>query len=52
MYIDEELIEHSGTPQRYDGDPNGSGRYRQGSGENPNQHTSCDFLTRVNSLIF
>lgn len=32
------IIFHSGTPQMYDGDPNGSGRYRQGSGENPHQH--------------
>lgn len=31
------LIEHSGTPQMYDFDPNGSGRYRQGTGDNPYQ---------------
>lgn len=41
----EEKIEHSGTPQMYDYDPNGSGRYRQGSGANPNQH-SGNLLTR------
>ena len=28
---------HRGTPQMYDYDPHGSGRYRQGSGENPHQ---------------
>ena len=32
------FLSHSGTPQMYDFDPNGSGRYRQGSGENPHQH--------------
>ena len=31
------LVEHSGTPQMFDNDPNGSGRYRQGSGDNPYQ---------------
>lgn len=29
---------HIGTPQMVDFDPHGSGRYRQGSGANPNQH--------------
>lgn len=29
---------HSGTPQKFDFDPHGSGRYRQGSGEHPYQH--------------
>lgn len=38
MLTDE--LYHVGTPQEYDGDPNGSGRYRQGSGKNPHQHTS------------
>lgn len=38
-------IEHSGTPQMYDFDPNGSGRYRQGSGGRPNQHGG-NLLTR------
>lgn len=31
------MLEHSGTPQMFDFDPNGSGRYRQGSGDNPYQ---------------
>lgn len=31
------LVEHSGTPQMFDYDPNGSGRYRQGSGDSPYQ---------------
>ena len=31
-------LKHTGTPQLYDFDPNGSGRYRQGSGANPYQH--------------
>ena len=25
-------LKHTGTPQQYDFDPHGSGRYRQGSG--------------------
>ena len=29
---------HYGTPQKFPGDPNGSGRYREGSGNNPYQH--------------
>lgn len=29
---------HYGTPQRFTGDPNGSGRYRLGSGDNPFQN--------------
>ena len=33
-------LEHSGTPQMYDGDPNGSGRYRQGSGKTPYQRAT------------
>ena len=36
-YFPEELV-HYGTPQMRDYDPHGSGRYRQGSGKNPNQH--------------
>lgn len=31
-------LAHTGTPQRFDFDPHGSGRYREGSGENPHQH--------------
>ena len=42
---------HSGTPQEFDFDPNGSGRYRQGSGDNPNQHFSGDrFFVTLNKL--
>lgn len=48
MYTND-FLEHSGTPQEYDYDPNGSGRYRQGSGGNPYQHAS-DFKTRYNKL--
>lgn len=33
-----EKLFHYGTPQTRDFDPKGSGRYRQGSGKNPNQH--------------
>ena len=42
-------LAHSGTPQMFDFDPNGSGRYRQGSGENPHQH-GFDFLYEVEKL--
>ena len=31
-------LSHSGTPQMFDNDPHGSGRYRQGTGKNPHQH--------------
>ena len=48
--LDDEELMHYGTPQLYPGDPHGSGRYREGSGDNPNQHGSDDFLTRVNNL--
>lgn len=40
---------HYGTPQRFAGDPHGSGRYREGSGENPYQHGS-PFLDQVREL--
>ena len=43
-------LKHYGTPQLYPGDPHGSGRYREGSGKDPNQHGSDDFLVRVNDL--
>lgn len=46
---DEVFLEHTGTPQMFDFDPNGSGRYRQGSGENPHQH-GFDFLYEVEKL--
>ena len=45
----EELM-HYGTPQLYPGDPHGSGRYREGTGDNPNQHGSNDFLTRLSDF--
>ncbi|MBP5596586.1 MAG: helix-turn-helix domain-containing protein [Pseudobutyrivibrio sp.] len=38
-------LNHYGTPQRYDGDPNGSGRYRKGSGENPYQHGASESIS-------
>ena len=41
-----EWLEHSGTPQQFDFDPNGSGRYRQGSGDDPYQHAK-EFRDRV-----
>lgn len=43
------FLEHTGTPQKFDFDPHGSGRYRQGSGENPHQH-GFDFLAEVEEL--
>ena len=43
------FLAHTGTPQLFDFDPNGSGRYRQGSGENPHQH-GFDFLYEVEKL--
>ncbi len=50
LELTEDYIMHEGTPQQYDGDPNGSGRYRQGSGENPNQHHAGDFIDRIKEL--
>lgn len=47
---DDAFIFHYGTPQMYDGDPHGSGRYRQGSGENPNQHKKVTLADRVSEL--
>ena len=38
MIFSESELMHIGTPQRFAGDPHGSGRYREGSGENPYQH--------------
>lgn len=46
---EQDYLEHSGTPQKYDFDPHGSGRYRQGSGEHPLQHPK-EFKERVASL--
>lgn len=39
-------LAHVGTPQEKDFDPHGSGRYRQGSGDNPYQRAK-DFKARV-----
>ena len=47
MYTDE--LYHKGTPQEFDNDPHGSGRFRQGTGENPHQH-AADFRTRYLQL--
>lgn len=41
----EVYLEHSGTPQMIDFDPNGSGRYRQGSGEHPYQGIQQSILS-------
>ena len=43
------FLSHTGTPQMFDYDPHGSGRYRQGSGENPHQH-GFDFLYEVEKM--
>ena len=43
-------IIHSGTPQHFDGDPHGSGRYRQGSGEHPYQHGAGSYYDRIDEL--
>ena len=48
MIFNDEL-KHYGTPQMFAGDPNGSGRYREGSGANPYQHGG-GFLGRVAEL--
>ena len=46
---DLDYLQHTGTPQMFPMDPNGSGRYREGTGENPYQH-SMTFLSRVAKL--
>ena len=46
---DGESLQHIGTPQLYDGSPTGSGRYRRGSGENPNQRAK-DFIDRIEKM--
>ena len=43
------FLKHTGTPQMFDYDPHGSGRYRQGSGKNPHQH-GFDFLYEIKKL--
>lgn len=40
------VLKHYGTPQRFNGDPHGSGRYRQGTGNKPNQRDTS-FLSMV-----
>ena len=42
-------LAHYGTAQPYDNSPTGSGRYRKGSGENPNQRAK-DFIGRLEQL--
>lgn len=49
MIVYGDYLHHTGTPQLYDGSPTGSGRYRQGSGDNPHQHRK-DLLTRIKEL--
>lgn len=41
---------HYGTPQEGPGDPHGSGRYREGSGENPFQHQPW-FVDTLSDLV-
>ena len=48
-FNEDDYVEHLGTPQMFDGDPNGSGRYRQGSGKNPYQR-ALDFQGMVKQL--
>ena len=48
IFLDE--LFHTGTPQRFDGDPNGSGRYRQGTGEHPYQHGTGSYYSRIKEL--
>lgn len=48
LFLDE--LFHIGTKQRFDGDPNGSGRYRKGSGENPHQHGTGTYYDRIDEL--
>ena len=43
-------LKHSGTPQNFAGDPHGSGRYREGSGERPYQHGAPPFRQQVIEL--
>lgn len=43
------FLAHVGTPQNVDFDPHGSGRYRQGSGDNPHQH-GFDLLYEIDKM--
>lgn len=45
----EDYLMHVGTPQQFDFDPHGSGRYRQGSGDSPYQHPR-EFKDQVTAL--
>lgn len=48
---DDETLKHYGRPQPYDLSPVGSGRYRKGSGENPNQRGNySDFFSRYKEM--
>ena len=44
-----DILMHRGTPQPYNYSPTGSGRYRQGSGADPYQH-SLSVLQRIKEL--
>ena len=48
LFLDE--LFHDGIPQRFDGDPKGSGRYRKGSGKNPHQHGTGTYYDRIKEL--
>lgn len=43
------FLAHTGTEQKFDYDPHGSGRYRQGSGKNPHQH-GFDLLYEIDKM--
>ena len=49
LVSEDNWLAHIGTPQEYDFDPHGSGRYRQGSGESPYQHARA-FKDRVTAI--
>ena len=49
MSLFDELF-HTGTPQMFDGDPHGSGRFRQGSGAKPYQHGAGSYYDRIDEL--
>lgn len=50
MFVaDSDYLAHYGTPQRFDNDPHGSGRYRKGSGDDPYQNYR-DFRSRVTQI--
>lgn len=47
---DVDILQHYGTPQPYDKSPKGSGRYRKGTGEEPNQHVN-DFMKELTNYV-